>query len=128
MPIPGWIAGGLCLVIGAWLAFDGSRALIVGDYVTPKSGQHAGQLGPWSAVFRSRGIDPRSTPIKLLHVVVGVMLCASVILLLLHPRLGWRCLLAASICGLWYVPFGTLTLLVAIVLLALPSMRTSVLS
>jgi hypothetical protein len=42
-------------------AYDGSRALIVGDYVTPKSGAYAGQLGPWAKLVAAVGIEPRST-------------------------------------------------------------------
>jgi len=38
----------LAAVEAGWMLFDGSRALIVGDYVTAKSGPYAGQLGPWT--------------------------------------------------------------------------------
>ena len=34
-------------------------ALVKGDYVTPKSGPYAGQLGPWSNVVSAS--NPRAT-------------------------------------------------------------------
>lgn len=120
MHTTGWIAAGLSGLLGAWLCFDGLRALVVGDYVTPRTGRYAGQLGPWSATFRALGIDPRSTPVKMLHVAVGAALIASVVLIMVSPRLGWRCLLASCVCALWYLPFGTLAMLIALVLLLLP--------
>jgi hypothetical protein len=42
----------LALLEGGWSAFDGGRALVVGDYVTPHSGDLAGQLGQWAQVRR----------------------------------------------------------------------------
>jgi hypothetical protein len=43
-----WLIVALALLEGSWLAFDGAHALITGDYVTPKTGRYAGQLGPIS--------------------------------------------------------------------------------
>jgi hypothetical protein len=60
------------LVEGIWMTFDGTRALIVGDYVTPSSGVHAGELGPWSHVVKAVGIPPRSTAMKLIFVAYGL--------------------------------------------------------
>jgi hypothetical protein len=45
------------LVMGAWLLFDGFRALATGHYTTPASGPYAGQLGPWSRLV-ARAIAP----------------------------------------------------------------------
>ena len=33
-------------VEAGWMVFDGTRALVVGDYVTPSSEEHAGEPGP----------------------------------------------------------------------------------
>ena len=60
----GWIIVVLVLISGGGMAFDGARALVVGDYVTPKSGRYAGQLGTWARFARSVGIEPRSTLMK----------------------------------------------------------------
>lgn len=124
MPTPAWIASAFAAFIGAWLSFDGTRALTIGDYVTPSSGDYAGRLGPWASLLGAIGIDPRSTPIKLLHVALGLALLTSAILLRTHPALGWRCLLVSAIAGLWYLPFGTITLTAVIVLLCLPGVRS----
>jgi hypothetical protein len=51
----------LAVIEGGWMTFDGTRALTVGDYVTPRSGAHAGQLGPWHHVVSAVGVAPRST-------------------------------------------------------------------
>jgi hypothetical protein len=41
-----WIIVLLVAFTAGWMLFDGTRALIVGDYVTPKTGKYAGRLGP----------------------------------------------------------------------------------
>lgn len=61
----------LAVLEGGWLLFDGLHSLITGDYVTPSSGPHAGQLGPWSYVVAAIGIAPRSTLMMSIHVVLG---------------------------------------------------------
>jgi hypothetical protein len=49
----GWIVAALAALNGGWMTFDGARAFFVGDYVTPSSGEYAGQLGPWADVVSS---------------------------------------------------------------------------
>jgi hypothetical protein len=92
---------------GAWMTFDGTRALVVGDYVTPSSGAHAAELGPWSKVVSAVGIPPRSTAMKVIFVVYG--LSWLVIALGLALRYPWapRAMLIAAIATLWYLPIGT---------------------
>jgi hypothetical protein len=98
----------LGLVEGAWMTFDGARALTVGDYVTPSSGAHAGQLGPWSHVVSAVGIPPRSTAMKMIFVLYG--LSWLIIALGLALRSGWAlpAMLIAALATLWYLPVGTL--------------------
>jgi hypothetical protein len=102
----------LALVEGAWMTFDGTRALTVGDYVTPSSGAHAGQLGPWSRVVGAIGIPPRSTAMKIIFVVYG--LSWLIIALGLALRTGWAfpAMLVAAVATLWYLPVGTIFALV----------------
>ena len=66
-----WLAVVLCAVQGGYMVFDGVRALVVGSYITPRSGEHAGQLGPWARIVRAVGIDPESTAMKAAFVVLG---------------------------------------------------------
>ncbi len=68
----GWIVVLLALNVGGWFAFDGGHALAKGDYVTPKKGAYAGQLGGWSKFIRAVGIDPRSTLMKTVFLVYGL--------------------------------------------------------
>jgi hypothetical protein len=105
-------------IIGAWLLYDGAFALITGSYTTPASGAYAGQLGPWSHLLITVGINPLSLAIKLLHILLGASWMLFGILFLLKPCLGRLPLLATAILSLWYAPFGTVIgLFVAIILL-----------
>ncbi len=118
-----WIVVFLAFLEGGWLAFDGSRALVAGDYVTPRTGRFAGQLGPWSRVVSAVGIEPRSTLMKSIHVAIGVpWLVVTGAFALGYGRAWWGMLLFAA-AGLWYLPFGTLLSVVQIVLLLLPPLR-----
>jgi len=63
----------LLVVVGSWMAFDGFRAMLMGDYVTPQTGRYAGQLGPWAALLRAVRVDPLSWPVKAAHIAVGLL-------------------------------------------------------
>ena len=117
------IITGIALLVGGWLTFDGTRALVAGNYTTAKAGPHAGQLGPWSKVISAMGIDPRSGLIKCLHVGLGVVWLLSLIAFVLTPSLGWWGLLLCSIFTLWYLPVGTALSVIELCLLLLPQIR-----
>jgi hypothetical protein len=97
----------LGLVEGSWMTFDGSRALIVGDYVTPSTGAHAGELGPWNHLVKAAGIPPRSTAMKLIFVAYGLAWLIVSIALAFHAPWAWRAMLIAAFATLWYLPVGT---------------------
>lgn len=118
-----WIVLALVLFQGGWLTFDGGRALIVGDYVTPTSGPRSGQLGPWSRVISSVGFEPRSTFIKCLHLFLGLTWLATLIVMVVRPGFGWWLALCCGVATLWYLPIGTVVSIVVIVLLLTPGMR-----
>lgn len=107
----------LAIVEAGWLAFDGSRALIVGDYVTPRSGAHAGQLGPWSRVVAAVGIEPRSTLMKGIHVGLGVAWLAVAAAYAVGEPWAGTAMLVCAILGLWYLPVGTALSLAQVLLL-----------
>lgn len=117
------LAAVLAILVGAWLVFDGVRALTVGDYVTPSSGTHAGQLGPWSKLFETVGIDPRSTLVKAIHVGTGVALLLGSTLLL--ARTDRAAFVVCCALGLWYLPFGTLLLGIAIAVTLIVARRAT---
>ena len=118
-----WIVFALALLQGCWLVFDGGRALIVGDYVTPSTGPHAGQLGPWSRILSAIGLEPRSTMIKCLHLCLGVAWLIALIVFLVRPAAGWWVLLVCGVATLWYLPVGTVASLILLVLLFTPQLR-----
>jgi hypothetical protein len=119
-----WAVLALTLLQGGWLAFDGTRALTIGDYVTPTSGPRAGQLGPWSRIVSALGLNPRSTFIKCLHVALGVAWLAALIIFAARPATGWWVVLGCSLATLWYLPMGTALSAAVIILLLTPQIRT----
>jgi hypothetical protein len=108
---------------GGWLVFDGGRALVVGDYVTPASGPRAGQLGPWSKIISALGLEPRSTSIKCLHIILGIAWLVASSVFVVRPATGWWAVLGCAIASLWYLPIGTVLSVVVIGLLLTAPMR-----
>jgi len=120
-----WVAIGLAILLGGWLLFDGSRALVVGDYVTPRTGRFAGKLGPWSRLVTSVGLEPRSTWVKCIHAGIGLSWIAAGALFAVHAPMARRGMLVCAVASLWYLPFGTLISVIQIVLVQWPSARRS---
>ncbi|MEZ4654716.1 MAG: hypothetical protein R3E12_14320 [Candidatus Eisenbacteria bacterium] len=124
MPWLEWIVFALAVVVAGWLAFDGAHAFATGDYVTPKAGTHAGQLGPWSKVVGAIGIEPRSTLMKSVHLGLGLVWLGISLCFALGLPWARTAMLACAVAGLWYLPFGTLFGIVQIVLLGLVLFRS----
>lgn len=105
------------VIEAGWLAFDGTRALLVGDFITPKSGPYAGQVGPWRHLVQRVGLNPRGTPMKVIFATYGwVWLLVGVAFAAGAP--GSRAaMLVAAAGALWFLPFGTLCSLAQIALL-----------
>jgi hypothetical protein len=120
-----WVVLLLAFAEGGWLAYDGARALIVGDYVTPKSGQFAGRLGPWSKLVSAIGIEPRSALMKSVHLVIGVVWLAVMACYVLGYPWAWAGMLVCAFAGIWYLPFGTLLSIIQIILLWMPALRSA---
>lgn len=97
----------LALIVGSWMAFDGTRALTVGDYVTPRTGPYAGQLGPWHYVVEKVGIDPRSTAMKIIFVVFGVAWLVTAVAFARRAAWARPALMTIAVFSLWYLPVGT---------------------
>ena len=98
-----WVVGALVLLNGGWMAFDGGRALVIGDYVTPKTGQLAGTLGPWSRVVEAAGIDPRSTLMKSMFLTYGLTYLGATAAFLLGTSSGPR-LTGCTLFGSFHEP------------------------
>lgn len=98
----------LAVLLAFWMTFDGTRALIVGDYVAPRSGPHAGELGPWARVVGSIGIEPRSTLMKSIFICFGLAWLGAAIWRVAGYRGSNTAILFLAACTLWYLPVGTL--------------------
>ncbi len=123
MSVLKWVVAVLAVVVAGWFAFDGIRALVAGDYVTPRSGEYSGRLGPWSRVVESVGIEPRSTLMKLIFTVYGLAWIFVIGAFSFGREWAWTAMLIAAVGSLWYLPFGTLLGSIQIVLLLLPAVR-----
>lgn len=123
MPWKKLIITALVLFTAGWMLFDGSRALIVGDYFTPSEGEYAGQLGPWANLMQRVGIEPRSTGMKIVFVLYGFL--ALGILWCYWARYSWAGTALMIVCflGLWYLPFGTISNLIVLFLMMMRRSR-----
>ena len=119
-----WVIIVLALSEAVWMTFDGTRALVVGDYVTPRMGPHAGQLGPWSFLVSAVGIEPRSTLMKTIFAGYGATWLAIIGCFVFKVSWAWWGMLVAAAGSLWYLPVGTLISIVQTVLLLLPAVRS----
>jgi hypothetical protein len=102
---------------GGWLTYDGGRALVVGDYVTRSSGPRAGELGPWSRLVSSIGLDPRSNMVKAAHVALGLAWLSTAMALVMRRRSARTLAFLCSVATLWYLPVGTVASVLVIGLL-----------
>lgn len=116
-----WVIVALVLLNAGWMAFDGARALVVGDYVTPQS---SGRLGPWSQLVQAVGIDPRSNLMKAVFVFYGSGFLIVLGAFLVRVSWSWRAMMIAAALGLWYVPFGTAINATVMVLLSAAPLAT----
>jgi hypothetical protein len=114
-----WVIVILVAFTAGWMLFDGTRALIVGDYITPNSGEYAGQLGPWSGLVKAVGIEPRSTLMKSVFVTYGLTALIVMVCFILGISWARMTLIIVCILGLWFLPIGTITNIIALTLLVL---------
>jgi hypothetical protein len=114
-----WIIVILIILSAGWMFADGLRALVLGDYVTPASGEYAGELGPWATVLKTAGLEPRSTVIKTIFVLYGVTSFIAVTGFATDQPWGRNFLIVMAVLGLWYLPIGTGTNMIALIFLFL---------
>lgn len=112
-----WVVAILAFFVAGFFVVDGTMALTNGDYITPKSGEYAGQLGPWSKVVSAIGIQPRSTLMKSIFVIFGLLWTITIVCYLFKLPWTHAAMIVFAIGSLWYLPFGTLLGIVQIVLL-----------
>jgi hypothetical protein len=114
-----WIIAFLSLMNAGYMCFDGCKALITGDYIRPKTGEYAGQLGPWTEIVEKIGIDPMSTLMKLIFVIYGLIGLIITIAWIMDLPWAWKAMLIFNICSLWNLFAGTMSGGLQIVLLIL---------
>ena len=107
----------LALVESGYMTFDGTRALLVGDYIRPTSGEYAGHLGPWADVVGSIGLDPESIAMKMIFVAYGILWISAIVANMVNEMWGRGMLLLLAIGSLWYLWFGTICSVLQILLL-----------
>ena len=113
-----------CIVVlalgpGLFMTFDGSRALVLGDYLTPTTGPYAGQLGPWAGIVSAVGVAPRSSMMKITFVVYGLAWLGVIAGFVRRARWSVGALAVVAIATLWYLPVGTVISALVLVGLAL---------
>lgn len=114
-----WIIILMATLNFGFMVFDGSRALATGDYIRPRSGQHAGQLGPWAQVVEKVGINPESTPMKVIFVIWGIVGLYITVGFIQDKPWAWKAMLAVNIASLWYAMIGTFSSVIQIALLVI---------
>jgi hypothetical protein len=110
----------LAVAEAAWMAFDGGRALVAGDYVTV-----GGELGPWADVVSAVGVDPRSTATKTFFLVYGAAWLGVAAAFARGVAWARRGMTVAAACSLWYLVFGTVASAVQLLLLRRAAARRS---
>lgn len=123
MPWLRWVIVALAVVGAGYMVVDGTRALLRGDYFTPSSGEHAGELGPWAGIVRAVGVEPRSTAMKAFFVLYGAGWLAVAVAFALEASWSWLAMLVLAIGSLWYLVPGTVLSAAIIALLLVPSVR-----
>jgi len=112
-----WVIVLLAVLNFGYMAFDGGRALIKGDYIRPASGEYAGQLGPWSKLVSKIGINPESTTMKIIFVAWGLIGLSITVCYVLKKHWAANGLLAINFMSLWYLVPGTISSSLQIALL-----------
>ena len=116
IPFSVWLFTACSWLLGWWMAYDGLRQRLFGDYV-----RIDGRLGPWAALVSQLGVDPQS--LGFFFVMLGLTLVASSLGLLLGRPWGLNVGLVASTVSLLYLGFGTPVAFIALISLVLAPTR-----
>jgi hypothetical protein len=120
-----WLVVLLAGVEAGWMAADGTRALVTGDYRTPASGRSAGQLGPWAGLVKLVGIPPRSTLMKAIFVAYGLAWLAVTAAFVRGRPWARKAMVVAAAGSTWYLGFGTASSAAQLLLLAVDARAAS---
>lgn len=112
-----WIIIILAVLNFGFMTVDGSRALIVGDYFRPETGEYAGQLGPWAGIVSAIGIDPESALMKSIFMAWGALGLILTVSFAMRVRRADNALLFFNLASIWYLVAGTLSSSLQVILL-----------
>ncbi len=112
-----WIIIILAVLNFGFMTVDGSRALIVGDYFRPETGEYAGQLGPWATLVSAIGINPESALMKSIFIAWGALGLILTVSFAMRVRRADNALLFFNLASLWYLVAGTLSSSLQVILL-----------
>ena len=107
------------------MLLDGVRAMVVGSYITPASGEHAGQLGPWAGLVSAVGLQPESTLMKSAFVLLGALWLLLAAGIAVGAGWAWPGGLALAAATLWYLVPGTVLSIAVLALLLTPALRAA---
>lgn len=119
MKILRWVIIILAVLNFGFMTVDGSRALIVGDYFRPETGEYVGQLGPWAVLVSAVGIDPESTLMKTIFLLWGTLGLVFTVSFAMRVKRADNTLLFFNLASFWYLVVGTLSSALQVVLLLL---------
>ncbi len=106
------------------MLYDGLHAFVTGNYTTPRSGEYAGQLGPWAGLVASVGLPPTGLVMKSLHVGLGASWLVSAYVLMRSSGVRTGPLLLTAVLSLWYLPFGTLAGVLVLALVGISAWKS----
>ena len=114
-----WLIALLAVTNFGFMTFDGIRALTLGDYIRPETGEYAGRLGPWSEVVQAIGIEPESIVMKITFCCWGMLGLTALTVFISGKKVGAKALLVMSFASLWYLVPGTVLSILQIILILL---------
>lgn len=112
-----WIIIILAVLNFGYMTVDGSRALIVGDYFRPETGEYAGQLGPWAGIVSAIGINPESALMKSIFIAWGALGLIFTVSFAMRVRRADNALLFFSLASFWYMFAGTFSSSLQVILM-----------
>src|SRR5688572_18685278 len=102
-----YIVIGLGLINGLWMLIDGVYVIVNGKYIGPE------KPGPWASIISLTGVDVfKLGPLFVIFGIAWLVLSTAV-----WTEAEWAkgFAIILSIATLWYLPFGTLIALIALV-------------
>ena len=112
-----WIVIILAVLNFGFMTVDGSRALIVGDYFRPETGEYAGQLGPWATIVSAIGINPESGLMRGIFIAWGGLGLILTVSYAMRVRRADSALLFFNLASFWYLVAGTLSSVLQVIFL-----------